>query len=72
MKRVLKWHQPLGVDSISSIGSRQALARLGAIFCAGLTIIVGARWLFHDALPGQNHWASLDSEPDLRGANVPL
>jgi hypothetical protein len=40
---------------------RRGLARLGAAACAALTLVVGANRLFTEALPGQDHWASLNS-----------
>jgi len=39
----------------------QLVARAGVAFCVVLTLAVSLRWLFHDALPGQDHWASLNS-----------
>lgn len=42
-------------------GSLAGLVRLGALFCAALTLAVTVRWLFHDALPGQDHAASFNS-----------
>lgn len=39
----------------------QLVARVGVAFCAVITLAVCLRWLFHDALPGQDHWASLNS-----------
>jgi hypothetical protein len=48
---------------IASIGqSRQGLARLGAAAFVGLLLLVTLVRLFDDALPGQNHWATLNSE----------
>jgi hypothetical protein len=41
--------------------SPAGLARLGALVCAALTLFVAVSWLFDDALPGQDHWASLNS-----------
>jgi len=46
---------------LASFGSARGLARLGVIACVVLTLAVTLRWLFHDALPGQDHWASLNS-----------
>ena len=40
----------------------QLLVRVGVAFCVVLTLAVCMRWLFHDALPGQDHWATLNSE----------
>jgi len=39
----------------------QLLARVGVVFCVVVTLAVCLRWLFHDALPGQDHWASLNA-----------
>jgi hypothetical protein len=39
----------------------QLLARFGVGFCVVLTLAVCLRWLFHDALPGQDHWATLNA-----------
>lgn len=39
----------------------QLLARVGVAFCVVLTLAVCMRWLFHDALPGQDHWATLNA-----------
>jgi hypothetical protein len=46
---------------VATLGSRRSLARVGVVVCVVLTISVTLRWLFHDALPGQDHWASLNS-----------
>jgi hypothetical protein len=46
---------------VASLGSARNLARVGVIACVVLTLAVTLRWLFHDALPGQDHWASLNS-----------
>jgi hypothetical protein len=46
---------------VASLGSVRNLARIGVIACVVLTLAVTLRWLFHDALPGQDHWASLNS-----------
>jgi len=46
---------------VASLGSARNLARIGVIACVVLTLAVTLRWLFHDALPGQDHWASLNS-----------
>jgi hypothetical protein len=40
----------------------QLAARVGVVFCVALTLAVCLRWLFHDALPGQDHWATVNSE----------
>jgi hypothetical protein len=45
----------------TSFGSPRSLARIGVVVCVFLTLAVTIRWLFHDALPGQNHWASLNA-----------
>ena len=37
------------------------LARVGVAFCVVVTLAVCVRWMFHDALPGQDHWATLNS-----------
>jgi hypothetical protein len=39
----------------------QLVARVGVVFCVAVTLGVCLRWLFHDALPGQDHWATLNS-----------
>jgi hypothetical protein len=39
----------------------QLLARVGVVFCVVVTLAVCLRWLFHDALPGQDHWATLNA-----------
>ena len=41
--------------------SRVGLARLGAIMCVGLTLVVSLRFLVHDALPGQQSWSTRNS-----------
>ena len=46
---------------LASLGSSRGLARVGVVACVVLTLAVCLRWLFHDALPGQNHWATLNS-----------
>ena len=46
---------------VASLGSARNLARIGVTVCVVLTLAVTLRWLFHDALPGQDHWASLNS-----------
>jgi hypothetical protein len=46
---------------LASLGSLRGLARLGVAFCVVLTLAVCLRWLFHDALPGQDHWATLNA-----------
>ena len=45
----------------TSFGSARSLARIGVTVCVVLTVAVTLRWFFHDALPGQDHWASLNS-----------
>ena len=45
----------------ASLGSPRGLARIGVVICVVLTLAVTLRWFFHDALPGQDHWASLNS-----------
>ena len=47
---------------LAELSSARGLARVGALACAALTLIVGIFRLFDDALPGQNHWATLNSE----------
>jgi hypothetical protein len=49
------------ISEVASIGSGPGLARIGVFLCVVLTLAVTMRWLFHDALPGQDHWASLNS-----------
>jgi len=49
-------------NEVASFGESVAgIARLGAALCAGVTLLVGVWWLFDDALPGQDVWASLNS-----------
>jgi hypothetical protein len=47
---------------VTSVGSGRGLARIGVAVCVVLTLAVTLRWFFHDALPGQDHWASLNSD----------
>jgi hypothetical protein len=49
----------------------QLLARVGVAFCVVLTLAVCLRWFFHDALPGQNHWASLNSSETYNQRTFP-
>ena len=46
---------------VTSFGSARDLARVGVVVCVVLTVAVTLRWFVHDALPGQDHWASLNS-----------
>ena len=46
---------------LSLTESRAGLAGLGAILCVALTLGVSLRWLFHDALPGQQSWSTRNS-----------
>ena len=46
-------------------------ARVGVAFCVVLTLAVCLRWLFHDALPGQDHWASLNSSQNYNERTFP-
>jgi hypothetical protein len=39
--------------------------------CVALTLVVGVRWLFHDVLPGQDHWASLNSSESYAQRTFP-
>ncbi len=49
-------------NELTALGQgRLGLARLGAAACAALTLAVATNRLFDDALPGQDHWASLNS-----------
>ena len=47
------------------------LARVGVAFCVVLTLAVCLRWLFHDALPGQDFWASLNSSQNYNERTFP-
>jgi hypothetical protein len=49
----------------------QLLARVGVVFCVILTLAVCVRWLFHDALPGQDHWATLNSSQTYNERTFP-
>jgi len=49
----------------------QLLARVGVVFCVVLTFAICLRWLFHDALPGQNHWATLNSSENYNQRTFP-
>jgi hypothetical protein len=46
---------------VAALGTPRNLARLGVVVCIVVTLSVAIRWLVHDALPGQDHWASLNS-----------
>ncbi len=46
---------------LSMTESRVGLASLGVILCVTLTLGVSLRWLFHDALPGQQGWSTRNS-----------
>jgi hypothetical protein len=35
--------------------------RVGVVFCIGLTLVTAVWRLFDDALPGQDHWATVNS-----------
>jgi hypothetical protein len=49
-------------EEIAALGrGRRGLARLGAGACAALALAVATHRLFSEALPGQDHWASLNS-----------
>ena len=48
-------------ELLSFGSSLQGLARFGVLVCATITLSVAAWWLFNDALPGQDVWASLNS-----------
>lgn len=49
-------------NEVASFGESVAgLGRLGAVLCAAVTLFVGLWWLFDDALPGMDVWASLNS-----------
>jgi hypothetical protein len=50
---------------------REVLARVGVAFCAVLTLAVCLRWLFHDALPGQDHWATLNASQTYNERTFP-
>jgi hypothetical protein len=50
---------------------RVLLARVGVVFCVVLTLAVCVRWLFHDALPGQDNWASLNSSENYNERTFP-
>jgi hypothetical protein len=47
------------------------LARVGVAFCVVVTLAVCARWLFHDALPGQDHWATLNASLNYNERTFP-
>jgi hypothetical protein len=49
----------------------QLVARVGVVFCVALTVAVCLRWLFHDALPGQDHWATLNSSQSYAERTFP-
>ena len=49
----------------------QLLARVGVAFCVVLTLAVGVRRLFNDALPGQDHWATLNASQNYNGRTFP-
>src|SRR5204863_8630092 len=49
----------------------QLLARVGVVFCVVLTLAVCLRWLFHDALPGQDFWATLNSSQTYNERTFP-
>jgi hypothetical protein len=50
---------------------RVLLARVAVVFCVVLTLAVCVRWLFHDALPGQDHWATLNSSQSYSERTFP-
>jgi hypothetical protein len=57
---------------VASFGeSLVGIARLGVVLCAALTLVVGVWWLFNDALPGQDHWASLNSSQSYMERTFP-
>ena len=50
------------ISVLASFGeSRAGLARLGAVAFVALLLITSLFRLFDDALPGQDHWATLNS-----------
>jgi hypothetical protein len=51
----------IGREIVAVGESRAGLARLGVVVCAGLILLVSVSRLFNDALPGQDHWASLNA-----------
>lgn len=67
----MSWFARIRVELAAFGASPQGLARLGALVCAALTLAVGLRWLFHDALPGQNYWASLNSSQSYAARTFP-
>jgi hypothetical protein len=45
---------------------------MGVVVCVLLTLAVTLRWLFHDALPGQDHWASLNASETYAERTFPM
>jgi hypothetical protein len=58
-------------DAASLGGTRVGLARVGVTACVALTFLVATFRLFDDALPGQNHWATLQARATYAERNFP-
>ena len=61
-----------GLDGVLfDLGSPAWLARIGVVVCVVVTLAVCLRWMFRDALPGQDHWASLNSSQNYNERTFP-